>query len=322
MSSNQLTAVNPMQALMSPTGSDELNPARSLSFLDKLGLWVSWGVAAAIFLTLGWMAMAPDDPYGAVSLLTRGRAASMWLQAAGLALVTSAIATILVGRKLPFAGPFAAALGLAIVSLRGGTSESLLIAARGADGGTKSLAIQMAFEALAWIGVVAMAFVIGEAIAKWCLSYPQPSNDTTEVPAARRPAFLFALAALAAALLAFNILGAGMHSREIRHTQVCFVIGASAWIGCYVAFRFVPTLAIVWYFAAAVLLPLAGYGSAALQSDSPTLPMSVPPSIFLRVLPIQFVTLALLGCIAAYWSNLHHHMEVEGRKNGRGSEGS
>lgn len=302
---NQFAAANPVQTLVNAGGTQPEGTARHLTLFDKLSLWASWAVAAGIFMTLGWIAMAPDDPYGAVSLLMRGRAAGMWLQAAGLALVTSVIATVLVGRILPFAGPFAAAFGLAVVSLRGGTSESLLLAARTTAGGTKSMAVQMALEGLAWMAVLALSVIVGEATAKWCLPRIGPQQNSL-VPGRPKPAYVFPLAAVAIAMLTFNILGAGMQSREIRHTQVCFVVGASVWIGCYVAFRFVPTLTILWYFATAALLTLVGYSWAALQTDSPNLPLSVPPSIFLRVLPIQFAAVGTAGSIAAYWSNLHH----------------
>lgn len=286
--------------------NQQLEAFHHLTILDKLALWASWAAAAGIFLTLGWMAMAPDDPYGAVSLLLRGRPSGVWFQAAGLAIVTSAIGTVLVGRTLPYAGPFAAALGLAVVSFRGGTSESLVIAAKTADGGTQSLALHMGMEALAWIAVMAIAFVIGSGIARWCFPRSTDAQVHLPNPANTRPSATFLGVAFAAALLAFNILGAGMHSREIRHTQVCFVVAASVWLGCYVAFRVVMVRGVLWYLAVVALLPLAGYAWAAFQSAPPKLPLSVPASIYLRVLPIQFVAVGFAGAIAAYWSNMQH----------------
>ena len=283
-----------------------------LTFLDKLALWASWAAAAGIFLTLGWMAMAPEDPYGAVSLLLRSSASSMWVQAAGLAVVTSAIATVLVGRTLPYAGAFAAALGLAVVSLRGGTAESLLIAARTSDLGTSSLAMRMAFESITWIGVMVLSFLISAGIARWC--FANAASAASAVTPARKqlPAPAFVAIALGIGLLAFNILGAGMHSREIRHTQVLFVVGASIWLGCYFAYRVVPVRGIAWYVMTVLFMVLASYVWASLQADSPNLPVSLPPSNYLRVLPIQFVSVGVAAAIAAYWSNSRHHEERAG----------
>lgn len=306
-----MTSKNPYAG--SPVGvvvdvvNHQLEAFHQLTFLDKLALWASWAAAAGIFLTLGWMAMAPDDPYGAVTLLLRGNAVSVWLQAAGLAMVASAIATILVGRSLPYAGPFAAALGLAVVSLRGRTTESLLLAVRTAEMGTGSLAMQMSLDAIAWMCVLVLAFGISAGIARWCLPRSQSHPVAHATPVSSWPAPAFAVVAMGIALLAFNILGAGMHDREIRHTQVLFVVAASVWLGCYFAYRVVPALGIVWYVAAVFVMAVGSYVWASLQGDSATLPASVPPSNYLRVLPIQFVAVGVAAAIAAYWSNLQHH---------------
>lgn len=292
---------------MSAAAETQLETFHHLTLLDKLALWASWGVAAAIFFTLGWMAMAPDDPYGAVSLLLRGNALGMWVQAAGLAVVTSAIATVLAGRSLPYAGAFAAAIGLAVVSLRGRTAESLIIAARTSDLGTSALGVRMGVEALAWVGVLALALVVGEQVSRWCFAKAAEPGEVRGQGRGGVPAPAFGLAMVAIALLAFNVLGAGMHSREIRHTQVCFVVAASVWLGGYFGIRIVPVRGIFWYVAAVAVMALGGYFWAALQSDGPSFPASVPPSNFLRVLPIQFVAVGVAAAITAYWSNVHFH---------------
>ena len=308
-----MTSKNPLAG--SPTGAitdlldHQYEAIRHLTFLHKLALWASWALAAGIFLSLGWMAMAPEDPYGAVTLLLRSTATSIWIQAAGLAMVTSAISTVLVGRTLPYAGPFAAAFGLAVVSLRGRTSESLLIIARTSEMGTSSLAMRMVFEAMAWVGIMVLAFLISAFIAKWCFPYPAATR-VEAVPGVKQvPAAAFVAVALGIGLLAFNILGAGMNSREIRHTQVLFVVGASIWLGCYFAYRVVPVRGIVWYVATVLFMVLGSYLWASLKGDSPNLPVSLPPSNYLRVLPIQFVSVGIAASIAAYWSNLHHENE-------------
>lgn len=281
-----------------------------LSLLDKLALWASWGAAAAIFLTLGWMAMSPDDPLGAVSLLGRGTGLSMWLQAAGLAVVASAVATVLVGRVVPYAGPFAAALGLAIVSFRGSTMESLLIATHIEGGSTQWLSLRLFMESMGWLVVIALAFVTGVGVARWCFPKVAQADLLRERESARLPNALFVPVSLAAGLLAYSIIGAGLNDREIRHPQVCFVVGASVWIGCYIAYRIVPARGIAWHVAPAILMAMGGYLWASMQSAPSSRPATVPPSNFLRILPIQFVSVGLAAAIAAYWSNMRH--EVDG----------
>lgn len=301
----ELAGASAHVVLTEPTRHME-SPTNHLTLVDKFALWASWAVAGGIFLTLGWMAMAPDDPYGAVSLLVRSTSTSMWLQAAGLAVVVSAIGTLLVGRALPFAGPFAAAIGLTIVSLRGRTAETLLIAARSSELGTRGLAGQMLLEAMAWIIVMGLAILSGTVVMRWC--YPAvPAQPHISIPRTNNlPGATFMPVTLALSLTAFAVLSVSMNSREIRHTQVIFVVAASTWLGCYLAFRVVPSCRLAWYLAAVALFCITGYVIAAFQNDSADLPLAVPPSNFLRILPIQFVSVGVAACIAAYWSNLNH----------------
>ena len=111
-----------------------------------------------------------------------------------------------------------------------------------------------------------------------------------------------------------------MNSRETRHTQVIFVVAASVWLGCFFSFRVVHSRGIHWYVLAVLLMCMAGYAFAAMQSDSSDLPMSVPPSNFLR-LPIQFVAVGVAACIAAYWSNLNHHLAMAEEAKAEESDG-
>ena len=100
-------------------------PHRTL--LDKTVTLGSWVLAGAIFLSVGWLAMKPEDPLGAVTVLTRDGGLLVLLQAGALAGVAAAIATVIAGRYLADVGTFAAAVGLAAVSLRGGTAGTLLV---------------------------------------------------------------------------------------------------------------------------------------------------------------------------------------------------
>ena len=114
---------------------------------DKLLSLLVWIGAAALFATVGWMAVQPDDPQGAVSILTRSGAFSSVVQIVALAAAVSAVAAALVGRRLPDAGVFAVALGLAAAVWRGESASHLLISVAGGDGGARSaLAWRLAVE--------------------------------------------------------------------------------------------------------------------------------------------------------------------------------
>ena len=90
-----------------------------LGLLDKARSLAAWSVCAGLFLTVGWTTLQPEDPLGAVSLWSQQHGLFAWVQAAGLGGAVAAIGTLLIGKRLPDAGIFAAALGLAAVNLRG-----------------------------------------------------------------------------------------------------------------------------------------------------------------------------------------------------------
>ena len=290
------------------SGSLMTDHGHHLSLLDRAATWVSWTLAGAIFLTVGWLAMAPDDPLGAVSVLTRHGAWMMLLQAAGLAAVTAALATVIAGRRLPEVGTFAAAVGLAAVSLRGATAGSLLIEwADVAPVSQSSLPLQLALEALAWFAIIFLARGFSIGVGHWCFG----GGGGHSVGELRPPRDSMAdglkhtLLAGGAALLTFKILSAGLSTRSVQHGQACFVVAASVCIALYLASWVVPVRSAVWSILSVPLLAVGGYVWARFGPAPGGLPASVPASPFLRVLPIQYISVGTAAAVAMFWYLVH-----------------
>ncbi len=304
------------------TGALMTEPEYHLSFFDRVSAWAAWGLAGTIFLTVGWSAMAPDDPLGAISVLTRGGAWMMLLQAAGLATVTAAVAMVLAGRRLPEAGTFAAAVGLAAVSLRGGTAGSLLIQWSGAasDSGG-NLPIRLAVEAMGWFAIVLVARVLSIGVGHWCFGgesgyVHEPRATGGAEPPRETPTLSGRVATVAqgikhiilaggAALVVFKVLTAGLSTRSVQHGQACFVVAASVCIALYFAYWFVPVRSAVWSILSVPLLAVGGYVWASLGAAPDGLPSSVPSSPYLRVLPIQYIAVGTGAAVAMFWY-FHH----------------
>ncbi len=291
------------------SGSLMTEHERHLSLLDRAATWVSWALAGAIFLTVGWLAMAPDDPLGAVSVLTRHGAWMMLLQAAGLAAVTAALAAVIAGRRLPEVGTFAAALGLAAVSLRGATAGSLLIEwADVAPVSQSSLPLQLALEAIAWFAVIFLARGFSIAVGRWCFG-DRPCGTALEQWAGPRDSLAdglkHTLLAGGAALLTFKILSAGLSTRSVQHGQACFVVAASVCIALYLAYWVVPVRSAVWSILSVPLLAVGGYVWARFGPAPGGLPASVPASHFLRVLPVQYISVGTAAAVAMFWYLVH-----------------
>ena len=123
--------------------------------LARGAVWSSWAVAAWIMLTLGWRAIRPDDPLGPVSLLAVSGWFGVALKTSLLAWAVALVGSLLAGRFLPDAGTFAAALGLALLSLQGQTMGDFLLARAGDAGGAISgLEWKLAAEALVWLAAM------------------------------------------------------------------------------------------------------------------------------------------------------------------------
>ena len=301
-----------------------------LNLLDKAAVWASLLLAGFLFLTVGWFAMEPDDPMGAVSLLTRDSSIVMFLQATALIVVTASLATVLAGRKLADAGIFAAALGLAAVSLRGGTVAYLLMQEGDGIGSTqRSLAILFALEAAGWLAALVIAIGASGLLVRWCFLTGDPSDQRKDDVAAQAlgtmsasdipgiGVLLFggtierqtslsrgirhALITAVVGLAAFYVLSTGTASRAMQHGQACFVVAASVYAGCYAAHRLSPARSALWSILAVGLMAVAGYLWSALRPDVSGAPITAPSSPFLRVLPIQFVSVGTAVAVAMFW---------------------
>ncbi|MBU0718377.1 MAG: hypothetical protein KJ749_09030, partial [Planctomycetes bacterium] len=148
-----------------------------LTLLQKAFALSSWFLAGALFLTIGWFALEPDDPLGAVSLLGRDGGLIMLVQAAALAGVAAAMATVIIGRHLADVGTFAAALGLAAVSLRGGNAGVLLLSySDAADSVDRWLAVRLALETVGWFAVILVAIGVSAVVMSWCNPRPEGSS--------------------------------------------------------------------------------------------------------------------------------------------------
>ncbi len=301
-----------------------------LNLLDRAMVWSSWLLAGVLFLTVGWSAMKPDDPVGAVSLLTRSGAIVMLIQATALAAVAAALATLLAGRKLADVGTFSAALGLAAVSLRGGTVQHLLMQrSDGMDAPPQSLAILFALEAVAWFTVLVITVGVSGWLVRWCLTAGGRSEesraDTASLPARTMSALDIpgigvgffgqmrgcqtslgmgvghTLLTTFFGLAAFYVLSTGTASRTIQHGQECFVVTAAVWAGCYAAHRLRPVRSALWSILAVGMMAVAGYVWSSLGPGSAGTPITVPGSPFMRILPIQFVSVGTAAAVVMFW---------------------
>jgi hypothetical protein len=166
------------------TATPALDSPPRLRWFDKFILLVALAIGVALFVTVGWMALAPRDPHGAVSLVTATSPLAVILQATLLVAVAAVVATVMIGTKLPDVGVFAAALGLALASLQGNTSAYLLISVAGGDrGAERALAGKLAIESVVWFLLIVVAIAVSGAVMRWCLGWLIAAVNLPRTPA-------------------------------------------------------------------------------------------------------------------------------------------
>jgi len=297
-----------------------------LNVIDKAFVCVAWAVATTIFFTVGWLVMEPEDPLGAVSLLTHHSAIIMWLQAALLTGVTAAIATVIAGRR------FAASLGLAVVSLRG-TSAGFWFIRGSEQPGTleRGLAFALALESFAWFLLIVLAVIISAIVMRWlypvepgiyaskddnldvrhiavcgmaafdtpALSQLSPHSLASERTELRVGIYHFLIVA-GAGMPLFALLTTNQDFRAIEHGQACFVAAATISLAAYLAHTLMPVRSALWSILAVPVIAIGGYLWAGVNASSVS-PPNLAWSRFLRVLPIQYIAVGSAAALATFW---------------------
>ena len=320
---------------MNPMSNSVMIYRPHLTSLQKFVALGAWTVAGVAFMTIGWIVMAPDDPLGAVSLLTRRGAFLTLIQACALAGAVAAVATVLARHLLPDVGVFSAALGLGLVSLRGESAAYLLLLdVDGAAGFERILALKLMLEAIAWFLVIGVAVMVSAVVSHWLPASGVPDADqgdgawtcclaghdvprvgtrfrgdgpATDVPQGLKHAAIGA----GVSWIALWLISSALTGRAVEHGQACFVVVLAVCVGSYFAFRMVPVRSALWSLIAVLLMTVVSYLWASVWGGSGKAPPNTPSSEFLRVLPIQYIGVGSATAVAMGWHMMGQMLSEE-----------
>ena len=284
-------------------------------------------VSALLFWYLGWHLVAPPPEVSGISLLIWTRSSGLFI-AVGLVfliMLVSAICTLLVHPDSPHMGLFCALIGLAGLSIRGGTSTMIIRVAQvsGAPGYANT-SLALAVECVQW----AILFLIAEMFVRmlhdrffanihW-LSRTGPGHTSESLNkfAATREAVGVSLAvsqALKTATLRRRIAApiavaiSGVIAYVLLYVLLqtplkgqvffaCFVAFFGSTALSYLAFPRVPALA---FLLAVPLTAAVGYFLG--RNDMGIYP-GYGGSFFTRALPIDFIATGVPGAILGYYT--------------------
>ncbi|MGN6368172.1 MAG: hypothetical protein ACTHN5_07935 [Phycisphaerae bacterium] len=288
---------------------------------------VAIGVSALLFWMIGWRLIAPPAEVSGISLL-------IWPQSSGLfvaiglvvlLMVVSAICMLLVHPDAPHMGLFCALVGLAGISIRGGTSDMIIrFAQAGGPAKYANTSLALAVECVQW----AILFLIAEMFVRmlhdrffanihWLArTGPGHTSDVLNKFATTRAAIGVSLAVsqalktttlrrriatpiavAASGVIAYLLLYVLLRSPlKGQVFFACFVAFFGSTALSYLAFPRVPALA---FFLAVPLTAAVGYF---LGRNNLGVYPGFGGSFFTRALPIDFIATGIPGAILGYYA--------------------
>ncbi len=306
---------------------------RPLSFFEKLRVAAAAGIAVLLMTTIGWMVARPADPQMAVTFAYGGRhILAVWPSLLVLTLVSALVGTAIAGRRLPEAGLFAAAVGLAALTLRGASMQTVLGYHATPDlAGRRAVMTAMAFDCLLWASIAAAAWIAVVLAWQWLWQEARPpaedEPDPKKAPAAGKTA---AFRAGWPALAVTTVVGLFVIWTTVARTPVATVargqviasVAAGMYLGAMAARYFTGVSKAHWYALAPLAAGLIAYLLGYLQADlswakgpwgSYALLTTTPPHALVRPLPVEYIFVGLAGALLGFWSGdrIEHAAERE-----------
>jgi len=177
------------------------------------------------------------------------------------------------------------------------------------------VATRFALESTAWLIVPLVAMIVSGIVHRRLFARTDQGDSAiplqtaasdlrssgTTGSVARTPWRVGALHTLMAScvgLVGIYLFSTGQGNRSIQHGQACFVVIAATFAGTWAAGRLVPVRSALWAILAIPVFAIVGYlwssGGTSLMPD-------LPQSPFLRILPVQLISVGIATAIWTTW---------------------
>lgn len=283
---------------------------------EKLRVLVACALSGWLFVTVGGMTVQPSDPSAALSLAAHHRVLSGVMSGALLSGVVALMAAVLGPARLPGFSCLAVAVGWASLNWKGGTLEYLLLYECGSGGeGRRALFGLLAAETVYWCVLAGAALLIEGVVRRWLGRAGEMGPGGARVALGEsgsvggvRSRILTATATAAVGALVVWQFVSPSSVAEIHKGQVYFSILAGFYLGALVGLYFSYRVSPALFVFSVGLVGVLSYGWAALH---PVLEpakeayrglLSTPPFALSRPLPVEYVSLGIIGAILASWS--------------------
>lgn len=284
-------------------------PARH-GLVTRIRALTGLAVSGAIFWYVGWWVVGPNDPSGAISLLTVDHGVIAMAEMLALSVVAGALAVAVAGAGMAHHGALAIAFGLAVLNLRGGQLD-VLINGRLIDGaaGSRVAAFpttELIAETFLWLALIAVGFVVGRWVDSWHATSAGPEpvrSPKVDSPSEIRQGVFAAAITILCAYNLFRFFG-GATDEAVLKGQVYFSVGASFLLATMLARWLCRESSRIWGLAAVGVVALAAYWFNGPTTNELTAVAGTPAYLVLppavRVLPIEFAALGAMGVLLAH----------------------
>lgn len=275
--------------------------------IQRIRLLSAMAVAGIIFWHFGWWVARPDDPGGAVSMLMIDNGVIAMAELLGLAVVVSGLAVAICGAGSAERGPFAVAVGLATLGLRGAQMDKLILHRMTSTDPNIAAHPYPVFEFIAetwlWLALIGVGFVVG----RWVESWFDPQR---EPPTPQRRAIDHAMdirQGVGTVAVAFFVAWvmvsfvAGNETMPLLKGQLYFALIAAFLFASLIAHWFFQmktrTWALVSIAIVATVAYLYGQPSTKVLEEARVIGAYVPLSSVARPLPIEYAAMGGIGVL-------------------------
>ncbi|HEX4053601.1 MAG TPA: hypothetical protein VHX86_04990 [Tepidisphaeraceae bacterium] len=274
-----------------PFGHWVLGLGKSSGTIAQVALFVAAAVGCVIF-TFGsrWFGI-PVVPGFDGSILEQPNPVVAFFAIAVLLVIALLVGTALAGAVRFEAGLFAATCGLAAISVRCGTMQSVLLETGGNDSVYVGMTVHLLIFAAFIVGLWALLWVLGRAN-----SAAPGEADLTE------SAFVNRCTAGITQIIATAVFIMFLCQTEAKNQALASVAIAS-FLGAVIAYKYSPVRPSIWYWSGPLIVGLIGYILAAMGQDA-NLAIGSPTGTFAalaRPLPIDYASVGTAGAILGYW---------------------
>jgi hypothetical protein len=288
-------------------------------------IWTSYSTRARALLALGagvsavafWLAANaagfPRYPDFQASLLLGGGSAIVMIILVAIVLVACVVVTALFTRNIHFdAALFCAALGMLILSVRGGPVRYVLM--YNPSAGTF---LRLATESALLLGCVALGWYTLLALRDRGVLKGEPirEDDPDALPAQ-------GLMALGAQVILLTFLMIVLAQTDTK-SQVIWSIGISSWVAAVAAHSLFPARPSLWFWSAPFVVAILGYALAFFAGDPQAggRPAGLLAPLA-RPLPLDYASVGTAAALLGYWTSRKwlHEREHEPHTTGEVEE--